>query len=389
VPDLVAERLSQLLASSPPARTEPSRFRAAQYDSGLAWVSFPEGLGGLGLSGGRQREVDEAVVDAGGELCWVRNPIGYGMAAPTLLTYLGKHAGRFLRPLFTAEEMWCQLFSEPGAGSDVAALSTRAVSDGAEWVVDGQKVWTSLAHLARWGLLLCRTDPDAPKHAGMTYFIVDMQAAGVDVRPLRQATGDAEFNEVYFHEVRIPDTARLGDVGAGWKVAITTLMNERVAIGGQVQPRGAGPISEAVRIWQDNRVPAQGERERLLQLWVRAEVLRLTNLRAQQRALTGNPGPEGSIGKLASAELRQDVYEFCVDAMGSEGLLFPRSSFDGSGTPRNAPVRDVRQEFVRARANTIEGGTSEVLRNIIGERVLGLPPEPRVDKDVPWRDVPR
>jgi alkylation response protein AidB-like acyl-CoA dehydrogenase len=305
------------------------------------------------------------------------------------MTYLGPDAGRFLRPLFTAEEMWCQLFSEPGAGSDVAALSTRAVRDGSEWVVDGQKVWTSLAHLARWGLLLCRTDPDAPKHAGMTYFIVDMHAPGVDARPLRQATGDAEFNEVYFNEVRIPDSARLGEIGAGWKVAITTLMNERVAIGGQVQPRGAGAIGEAVRIWQDNRDTAQGQRERLLRLWVRAEVLRLTNLRAQQRALKGNPGPEGSIGKLAGAELRQDVYEFCVDAMGSEGMLYPRSSFDGTGTTRNGPERDVRQEFVRARANTIEGGTSEVLRNILGERVLGLPPEPRVDKDVPWRDVPR
>jgi alkylation response protein AidB-like acyl-CoA dehydrogenase len=384
---VVTERLTQLLERHPPATTPPVPFRGAQYDLGLAWVHFPPGLGGLGLAGGHQRRVDEAVVDAGGELCWPVNPIGYGMAAPTLMTYLGAEADRLLRPLFTGEQMWCQLFSEPGAGSDVAALSTRAVRDGDEWVVNGQKDWTSLAHLSRYGLLLARTDPDLPKHAGMTYFVVDMQSPGVEVRPLRQATGDAEFNEVYFNDVRIPDASRLGPVGAGWKVALTTLVNERVAIGGRSGRRGEGAIASAVQLWRQNGGPAE-HRERLLDLWVRAEVLRLTNARAKELAQAGTPGPEGSIGKLAGAELSQHVLELCVDLMGSDGLLYPASSYDPDNRGRHA-YTDVRQQFLRSRAMTIEGGTSEVLRNILAERVLGMPGEARVDKDVPWTQVPR
>ncbi len=176
---------------------------------------------------------------AGAPLAYARNPIGHGMGAPTIVTH-GSDAQveRYLRPLFTGEEIWCQMFSEPGAGSDVASLATTAVRDGDEWIVNGQKVWTTLAHLARWGMLIARTDPDAPKHKGMTYFVVDMHAPGVDVRPLRQMTGDAEFNEVFFDDVRIPDAERLSEPGEGWRVALTTLMNERVAIGGAIPQRG-------------------------------------------------------------------------------------------------------------------------------------------------------
>jgi alkylation response protein AidB-like acyl-CoA dehydrogenase len=238
-------------------------------------------------------------------------------------------------------------------------------------------------------LLLCRTDPQAPKHAGLTYFIVDMQAPGVDVRPLRQATGDAEFNEVFLDDVRIPDTARLGPVGAGWKVALTTLMNERTSIGGQIVPRDSGPISDALDIWH-TRPAAQGaeERSRLVQLWMRAEVLRLLNVRAGAAARSGNPGPEGSIAKLMHAELNQDVYELCVDLLGPEGALLERRDYDPDDRRRER-LPDVRHQFLRSRANTIEGGTSEVMRNILGERMLGLPPEHRVDKDIPWARVPR
>ena len=228
--ELVASRIDQLLAGHPPATTSPETFFAAQFDLGLAWVQFPEGRGGLGVDPALQDLVDLRLDDAGAPSNTLRNFMGVGMAGPTIVAF-GNDAQqtRWLRPLFTCDEIWCQMFSEPGAGSDVASLATRAVPDGDEWVVNGQKVWTTLAHVARWGLLLARSDPDVPKHRGLTYFVVDMHAPGVDVRPLRQMTGEAEFNEVYFTDVRIPDAERLGAVGDGWKVATATLMNERVA----------------------------------------------------------------------------------------------------------------------------------------------------------------
>jgi len=387
---LVADLADRLLAEHPPSSTPPREFLGAQFDLGLAWVHFPEGQGGLGLSPKLQEVASAKLRAAKAPSAGPRNPIGVGMGAPTVVTH-GSDAqrSRYLRPLFTGEEIWCQLFSEPGAGSDVASLSTRAVRDGDEWVVNGQKVWTTVAHLARWGMLVARTDPEAPKHRGLTYFVVDMKAPGVEVRPLRQITGEAEFNEVYFTDVRIPDAERLGGVGEGWHVSLTTLMNERVSIGGVVIPRGSGPIAEAVRLW-DERYKAAPDavlRDRLVNLWIRSEAARLTNIRAQQNRKVGTPGPEGSVGKLAFAELNQKIYELCIDLMGMDGTLYGsyemiRPELVGFGT-------DVRKSFLRARANSIEGGTSEVMRNILGERVLGLPGEPRVDKDVPWSQVPR
>src|SRR5205823_8192946 len=210
---------------------------------------------------------------------------------------------RWLRPLFTGEEIWCQLFSEPGAGSDVASLSTRAVRDDDEWIVNGQKVWTTLAHLARWGMLVARTDPDQPKHKGLSYFVVDMQAPGVEVRPLRQITGEAEFNEVYFTDVRIPDAERMGDVGDGWRVSLTTLMYERVSISGGAPARGSGTINEAVKVWQASARKDPAIKDRLMRLWVEAEAVRLTGLRAAAARTAGVPGPEGSTGKLAAAAM--------------------------------------------------------------------------------------
>jgi alkylation response protein AidB-like acyl-CoA dehydrogenase len=386
---LVEARIEELLAAHDPRRTPAAEFLGARFDAGLAWVWFPEGHGGLGLAPELQGTVERALRRAGAPDLSLRNVIGYGMAAPTVLTHgTEQQRRRWLRPLFTCEEIWCQLFSEPGAGSDVAGLATRAVRDGDEWVVNGQKVWTTLAHTATWGLLLARSDPDVPKHRGLTYFVVDMKAPGVEVRPLRQMTGEAEFNEVFFTDVRIPDDQRLDEVGAGWRVATTTLMNERVAIGGGVPSRSAGPIHYALEIYRSApRGPV--ERERLMQVWVAAEVQRLTNMRARQLRRAGTPGPEGSVAKLAGAELNKRVYELCVDLMGMAGTLYAnhyemtRPATAGEARP------DVRHSFLRSRANSIEGGTSEIMRNILGERVLGLPGEPRLDKDLPWSAVPR
>src|SRR5438067_3203237 len=236
---LVRERIADLLANHDPAATDPVEFLGARYDAGLAWVWFPEGAGGLGVAPELQGLVDRELALAGAPKPDIeRNIIGHGMGAPTVASHgTDEQKLRYLRPLFTSEEIWCQLFSEPGAGSDFASLAARAVRDGDEWVVNGQKVWTTLAHTADWGMLVARTDPDLPKHKGLTYFILDMHAPGVEVRPLRQITGDAEFNEVFMTDVRVPESLRLGDVGDGWRVSMTTLMNERVAIGGNVATR--------------------------------------------------------------------------------------------------------------------------------------------------------
>ncbi|MGH9010541.1 MAG: acyl-CoA dehydrogenase family protein [Acidimicrobiia bacterium] len=386
----VQRRVDDLLAANPPGRTDRQAFLAAQFDAGLAWIAFPEGCGGLGLAPKLQRIVDTALAKAGAPAPDVaRNIIGHGMAAPTIVAHgTPEQRARYLRPLFTGQEIWCQLFSEPGAGSDLAGLATRAIRDGDEWIVIGQKVWTTLAHISRFGLLVARTDPDVPKHRGLTYFICDMQAEGVDVRPLRQLTGDAEFNEVYLNEVRLSDDLRLGNEGDGWRVSMTTLMNERVAIGGGRAKRGSGAIAQAVDVWKSTGCDDPVRRDQLMKLWVAAEVNRLTNIRAGQLARAGTPGPEGSVGKLAFAELNQAISELCVDLMGAEGQLY--TDYE---SPRRESVGfftgDPRYFFLRSRANSIEGGTSEVLRNILGERVLGLPGEPRTDKDLPWRDVPR
>jgi alkylation response protein AidB-like acyl-CoA dehydrogenase len=391
----VEELVDRLLSDMPPATTPAKEFLGEQFDRGLAWVQYPEGCGGLGLTPKDQQLAQTRLAAGGAPISGLKNPIGYGMCAPTIVSHgTDEQKQRYLRPMFTAEEIWCQLFSEPGSGSDVASLSTRAVRDGEEWVLNGQKVWTTLAHLSRFGLLLARTNPDLPKHKGITAFLVDMAAPGVDVRPLYQITGEAEFNEVFFTDVHMPDSARLGADGDGWRVAVTTLMNERVSIGGGVARRGGGPIADALRIWKekwsgDTSAHALALRDRLVSSWIRSEVLSMTNQRAAQVRRAGTPGPEGSVAKLAFAEENQRVYELCVDLLGSEGMLYPagypmiRPEFIGMGST------DVHKSFLRVRANSIEGGTSEVMRNILGERVLGLPGDVRNDKELAWKDVPR
>jgi alkylation response protein AidB-like acyl-CoA dehydrogenase len=382
--------IDELLAEFPVKSTDAVTFLGAQFDKGLAWVQFDEGFGGIAASPKHQSLVNSRLAEAGAPVAYYRNPIGHGMGAPTVYSWGSEEQKRrYLRPLFTGEEVWCQLFSEPGAGSDVASLSTKAVRDGDEWIVNGQKVWTTLAHLSKWGMLVARTDPDAKKHAGLTYFVVDMLAPEVDVRPLRQMTGEAEFNEVYFTDARIPDAERLGQVGDGWRVSLTTLMNERVSIGGAVQPKGSGAIGQAVKLY--NELPAERKdghtRDRLMKLWIEAEANRLTNIRSSQNRTKGTPGPEGSTGKLAYAELNQRIMEFCVELMGASGMLY--GSYEMVRPESVMGADSLQKAFLRTRANSIEGGTSEVMRNILGERVLGLPGDVRVDKELPWSQVPR
>jgi len=387
VRQLVEERLDRLLSEHDPTG-DPAAFLGARFDSGLAWVWFPEGLGGLGASRKLQPVVEDRLTAAGAPNPAKFNIIGVGMGAHVLLEHGTEEQQRkWLRPMFASEEIWCQMFSEPGAGSDVASLSTRAVRDGDEWVVNGQKVWTTLAHVAKWGLLVARTDPNVPKHKGMTYFVVDMESDGVEVRPIRQITGEGEFTEVYLTDVRVPDAYRVGEVGDGWRVTLTTLMNERVAIGGTVQPRASGPIGTAVEAWREGGYDDPTGRDRLMQLWVEAETARLTNLRAAKMQSRGTPGPEGSTAKLVYAEINKQIYEYVLELMGAEGMLY--DSYEMVMPEEVATITDPRKAFLRARANSIEGGTSEIMKNILGERVLGLPGEPRVDRDLPWSEVPR
>ncbi|MGW5263061.1 acyl-CoA dehydrogenase family protein [Microbispora sp. NPDC004025] len=383
----VAERARAFLAEHDPAGMDRLEFLRARFDAGLAWVHFPEGLGGLGAPRGLQAVADRELKGTPDNQPG-RIGIGLGMAAPTILAFgTEEQKRRFLRPLWTGEEVWCQLFSEPGAGSDLATLATRAVREGDEWVVDGQKVWTSSAHTARWAILVARTDPDVPKHRGLTYFVCDMHAPGVEVRPLRQITGEAEFNEVFLTGVRLPDSLRLGEVGDGWRVAQTTLMNERVAIGGTPSRRTMmGVVAETWRSRPELRT--HDLHQRLLKLWVDSEVMRLTAVRLREQLAAGHPGPEGSGMKLAFARLHQELSGLEVELLREDGLAYDDWTFRRPDTV-DFIGREAGYRYLRAKGNSIEGGTSEILRNIIAERVLGLPAEPRADKDVAWKDLPR
>jgi alkylation response protein AidB-like acyl-CoA dehydrogenase len=393
--DGLRERVRDFLAGHDPARMPRLEFLRARFDAGLAWVHFPAGLGGLGVPRSLQQDVDRRFAVAGAPDNQPRRiGIGLGMAAPTILGFgTEEQKARWLRPLWTGEEVWCQLFSEPGAGSDLAALGTRAVRDGqdegGDWIVNGQKVWTSMAHEARWAILVTRTDPGVPKHRGMTYFACDMTAPGVEVRPLRQITGEAEFNEVFLTDVRVPDAYRLGEVGDGWRVAQTTLMNERVAIGGGSVPREYGLIGIVADTWRERpELRTPGLHEQLLRMWVESEAARLTGVRLGQQLAAGQPGPEGSAAKYAFAKLNQEISGFEMELLGEEALRYE------DWTMRRPEIVDFTgrgpgYRYLRAKGNSIEGGTSEILRNIIAERVLGLPGEIRVDKNVAWKDLPK
>ncbi len=385
-------RVRALLDEHDPASSDPRDFLAARFDAGLAWVHFPRGCGGLELPRSFHAQVEAQLAAAGAPPGGGgRNGIGMGMAAPTIAAFgTDEQQRKFLRPLFTGEHIYCQLFSEPGAGSDLAGLATRAVRDGDDWIVNGQKVWTSGAQNAQMAILVARTDGGVPKHQGLTYFVCDMTAGGVDVRPLRQITGEAEFNEVFLTDVRVPDANRLGPEGGGWKVATTTLNNERVAIGSLAGgTRETGMIGKVMQAWRSEpqlRNPAM--HDELMRLWVEAEVARLAGMRLRQRLTAGQPGPEGAGMKLTFARLAQAISGFDIELHAESGLRYD------DWTMRRPDLvdftgREPGYRYLRARGNSIEGGTSEILRNTIAERILGLPPEHRVDKDVPWKDLDR
>jgi len=315
------------------------------------------------------------------------NLLGVGLAGPTIIEH-GSEAQkeRYLRKILSGEEIWCQLFSEPGSGSDLASLGTRAVRDGDEWVVNGQKVWTTLAQMATFGMLLARSDPDVPKHEGLTYFVLDMRTPGVEVRPLKQMTGSSEFNEVFFTDVRVPDTNRVGAVGEGWRCARTTLMNERTTLAGiSLDPVSflGGTRKDPWRAFLDG-VPGRDDplvRQRLAQLYIEAEVKEITAFRANSARRRGvQPGPEGGVNKVFNAEYNQRRSGFALDANGIGSVAWMAGD-------RQAEARATT--FLRARANTIEGGTSEVLRNQMAERLLGLPRDPDADKGLAWAEITR
>jgi alkylation response protein AidB-like acyl-CoA dehydrogenase len=391
VTEQVEQAVANLLAAHDAGSVDRQTFLGARFDAGLAWIHFPMGCGGLGLPREQQAQVEAALAAAGAPgVDPAANPIGLGMVAPTLATHGSQEQRALLRPLFTAEHVWCQLFSEPGAGSDLAGLATRAVRDRDIWTITGQKVWTSYAHKARWGLLLARTDPDVPKHRGLTCFIVDMHGPGVEVRPLRQLTGQAEFNEVFLTSVQVPDSMRLGALGAGWQVANTTLMNERVSIGGGAAPREAGFVGSVMDLWRSRpEVRTASGHERIVRLWIDAEVARLANERSRQIMAAGQPSADGSGAKIVFADILQRATRLRWELSGIDGLQYdtwqPEPTVAHSLSPQRAPAVN----YLRMRAASIAGGTSEVLRGVIADRVLELPREPRQDTTLPWREVPR
>lgn len=312
--------------------------------------------------------------------------IGHGMCGPTVMAWASEeHKRKLLPPLASGEHIWCQLFSEPASGSDLAGLRTRAVKadDGSgDWIINGQKIWTSGAQYSDWGLLITRTNPDVPKHKGLTMFFLSMKSPGVDVRPIKQANGASSFNEVYFTDVRIPDSQRLGEVGQGWEVSLTTLMNERLSIGSGMSTG----FPELFRFCMDAEIdgrPAVEDsavRSRLAQIAVKQSGLKYTGMRAISALSKGEtPGPENSIGKLVAGATMQDLAIFALDLQGESGVLWNEDS------PQQGRFQAM---LMRSPATRIEGGSDEILRNIIGERVLGLPGDIRVDKDVPFKDIP-
>jgi alkylation response protein AidB-like acyl-CoA dehydrogenase len=398
--DDLAGRVAALLGEHPPSATPRAEFLGAQFDAGIAWVHFPVGHGGLGYPAAMQRVVRSLLDAAGAPDGQMMNTTGYGQGAATIvMNGTEEQKSRYLRPLFTCEEVWCQLFSEPGSGSDLAGLSTRAVRDGDGWVVTGQKVWTTRGHLAHRGLLLARTDPDVEKHAGLTYFICDMRAAGVEVRPLRQMTGDGGFNEVFLTGVFVPDRDRVGEVGQGWAVSNTTLANERTGIAGGAGASGRGAlVADALETWRRlpdrNSKRAGALRDQLMCLWVDAEVNRLTSMRAVAMRAAGAAGPEGSIGKLAGAVLSRRVAAFTVGLLGPEGTLYGsyemRQPTYGLMGPEPEAAPDpcpIPRRFVASPSASLAGGTDDIQRNIIAERVLGLPRDIAVDRGMPWSQV--
>ena len=359
-------------------------WQAVKAADGYAAITWPKEYGGLGGTAIQaviydQEEAHYAVPNTG------FFAIGLGMCMPTLMTFATpQQLQRYVRPALYGEEIWCQLFSEPSGGSDLAAARTRAVRDGDDWIVNGQKVWTTGAQHSDFGIIVTRSDPTKPKHAGLTFFFFDMRSPGVEVRPIRQITGGTEFNEVFFKDVRIPDTQRLGTIGGGWKVAITTLMFERILSGERIT--GAPDAIEVLQLARHTELcgrPAIEDgrvRERIANWWLNARGLELTTFRALTELSRGQtPGPGFAIGKLISAPQLQEVSQLMMDLMGADGMVLP-----------NYPLHsmDLQYMWLLSSGLRIAAGTDEIMKNILAERVLGMPADVRIDKNVPFNELP-
>ena len=354
-----------------------------KYDAGWACITWNKEFGGRGATPIQSViwNQEESKYDVPQGVF----QIGQGMAAPTLMTWgQPEHHERYLPKLASGEEIWCQLFSEPAGGSDLAALRTKAEKEGDDWIINGQKIWTSGAHYSDYGILVVRTDPNVAKHKGLSYFFLDMKSPGVEIKPIKQLTGGAGFNEVYFTDVRIPDSQRLGEVGQGWQVALTTLMNERAAIGG-----GGGGVNVdlaykiASEVMIDGKTATQDSavRAKLANWYVQESGLKFTGYRSMTALSKGTtPGPENSIGKLVGAPKNQEMASFCMDLMEMNGAIWDEELSKEAGL--------VQMSYMGSPGLRIAGGTDEIMANIIAERVLGLPQEPRMDKGMPFTDVP-
>jgi acyl-CoA dehydrogenase len=357
-------------------------WQATKFDNGWAVLTWPKEFGGQGL--GRLENVIFNQEEAKYQLPPAIYGIGHGMLGPTIMAH-GTQAqkDRFVKEMARGQVVWCQLFSEPAAGSDLAGLRTTAVRDGNDWIINGQKIWSTGAHYCDWGMIVTRHDPNVPKHDGLTYFIIDMRSPGVECRQIKQINGGSGFNEVFFTNVRVPDSQRLGGVGEGWKVAITTLMNERVSIGAG---QGAGRVRDLFRLAKKvkrNGKPAiqdSAVRQKLADFYITSKGLQYTGYRTLSAISRGaTPGPEGSIGKAVGAPLSQQMALFASELQGAAGGLLDANA---------APDASWMEGYLASPGIRIAGGTDEVLRNIIAERVLGLPAEWRADKGIAFRDVP-
>lgn len=357
-------------------------WQAKKADAGFAGLTWPKRFGGKEASPILQviynQEEDDFVVPRG------LYEIGLGMCIPTMMAYAKpEQLDRYVKPALRGEEVWCQLFSEPAGGSDLAALRTRAVRDGDDWVINGQKIWTSGAHLSDFGIIVVRTDPDKPKHEGLTFFFLDMKSPGIDIRPIHQMSGASHFNEVFFTDVRVPDAQRLGAVGQGWKVSLTTLMNERLAVGDVQRPDvdDLVELSRRMRIEGKPAIQNGAVREKIAEWHARSQGLKFTRFRTMTALSKGEtPGPENSIHKLVNASKLQDIASYGLDLMGNNGMVVDDDLTEAYGMFQAA--------LLSSPSARIAGGSDEILRNIIAERVLGLPPDIRVDKGVPFNKVP-
>lgn len=364
------------------ANTEAKAWRKKKFDAGWACLAWPKEYGGQAASPIEQViwGQEEGAYSALGGLF----TIGEGMCGPTVMAYADEaQKTRYLPKLASGEEIWCQLFSEPGSGSDLAGLRTKAEADGDDWIINGQKIWTSGAQHSNFGILITRTDANVAKHQGLTMFFLDMKSPGIDIRPIKQANGQSGFNEVYFNDVRIPDAQRLGAVGDGWKVALTTLMNERLSIGGSM-PTGVPEMLELASTLQLETGPAiedRALREKLADWHCRANGLKYTSARLTSALSRGAiPGPEASIGKLVAGSMMQEIAMAALDLQDLSGMMV-----DPEEAALSARLQAI---LLRSPATRVEGGTDEILRNIIAERVLGLPGDIRADKGLAFKDIP-